>query len=94
MTDRMDALQQAVAEDPALTKKLADLKDVDLVVVELAAVAKQRGIAVTEAEIRASFEPKSGGAPEPLEDEALDAIAGAGSPWCMFTKGCYCFFTK
>lgn len=94
MASSMDALQQAVAEDPALAERLASLKDVDRVVPELAAFAKARGISVTEAEIRDAFAPRSGGTAQPLEDEALDAVAGAGSPYCMFTKGCYCIFTK
>ncbi|SMP54804.1 Nif11-like leader peptide family RiPP precursor [Anoxynatronum buryatiense] len=29
-----------------------------------------------------------------LSDEELESVAGGGCPYCMFTKGSYCFFTK
>jgi hypothetical protein len=31
---------------------------------------------------------------EALDDADLDSVSGGGSPYCMWTKGCYCFFTK
>ncbi len=40
--------------------------------------------------------PPFGVAPDAseLSDAELEAVAGGGSPWCWFTSGCYCFFTK
>jgi|GEM_PF-2442788 hypothetical protein len=32
--------------------------------------------------------------PNQLSDAELERVAGGGSPWCLFTSGCYCFFTK
>ncbi|HYD83540.1 MAG TPA: hypothetical protein VEA63_05795 [Opitutus sp.] len=32
--------------------------------------------------------------PDQLSDAELERVAGGGSPWCWFTSGCYCFFTK
>lgn len=29
-----------------------------------------------------------------LTDAELERVAGGGSPYCMYTSGCYCFFTK
>lgn len=29
-----------------------------------------------------------------LEDAELEQVAGGRCPYCMFTKGTYCFFTK
>jgi hypothetical protein len=29
-----------------------------------------------------------------LSDDDLENVAGAGCPYCMWTKGTYCFFTK
>ena len=28
-----------------------------------------------------------------LSDAELELVAGAGSPWCWATNGCYCFWT-
>jgi len=28
-----------------------------------------------------------------LSDAELEAVSGGGSPYCMFTSGCYCFLT-
>lgn len=94
MPGSTDALQKMIAEDPALAARLAAIKDVERIIPELLAAAKARGLNVTEAELRESFAAKAGGAPQPLEDEALDSVAGAGSPWCFATRGCYCFATK
>lgn len=94
MTDMMQKLQQAVAEDAALSNKLAEIKDVNIIVAELSAFAKVRGLDIAEGELRSAFQAKPQPSDEPLEDDALDAIAGAGSPYCIFTKGCYCIFTK
>lgn len=33
-------------------------------------------------------------AADELSDAELERVAGGGSPWCMWTSGCYCFFTK
>lgn len=64
--------------------------------------------AATGAELPADFEvsareeggrvrihvPETAAASVALSDEDLENVAGAGCPWCMFTKGTYCFFTK
>jgi hypothetical protein len=94
MSASIEALRRAVAGDPELAARLATMREVDLVVRELESVAGGLGLALSEEEIRASFSQGGGSGAEPLDDETLDAISGAGSPWCMFTQGCYCFFTK
>jgi hypothetical protein len=32
-------------------------------------------------------------APDELTDAELEMVSGGGSPYCMFTKGCYCMCT-
>jgi predicted ribosomally synthesized peptide with nif11-like leader len=60
-------------------------------------LAQDIGYEFTEAQLQAELEARSTQmVPEgPLSDEQLEAVAGgAGCPWCMFTDGSYCFFTK
>ena len=33
------------------------------------------------------------GSSDELTDAELEVVAGGGSPYCMFTGGCYCFCT-
>ena len=60
------------------------------------ALAGKKGYAFSEAQLRAALEEKAGEmTPEgPLDDEEMEAVAAAGCPYCIFTKGSYCFFTK
>ena len=60
------------------------------------ALAGKRGYEFSEAQLRAALEEKAGEmTPEgPLDDEQMESVSAAGCPWCMFTRGSYCFFTK
>lgn len=97
MTDTAIArLQKLLAEDPELLNGVAGSGDVKEASDALARYASAKGVSLTAEEIQNVFEPRGGdsSAVEALDDAALDQVAGGGSPYCMFTKGCYCIFTK
>ncbi len=60
------------------------------------ALAEKKGYAFSEAQLRVALEEKAGEmTPEgPLDDEQMESVAAAGCPYCIFTRGSYCFFTK
>lgn len=89
-----ETLKKTVESDPALVQKLSGVKEVGDVVEVLAGVAAQKGIALNAEQIKAQMAQSGSGPDDELDDAALEAVSGGGSPYCMFTKGCYCFFTK
>lgn len=89
-----DTLKKAVESDPALVRKLSGVKEVGDVAEVLAGIAAQKGIPLNAEQIKAHIIAGGTGPDDELDDAALEHVAGGGSPWCMFTDGCYCFFTK
>jgi hypothetical protein len=93
----LEKLKALIASDPDLLKGAAGAGDVKNAAKALAQLAASKGIALTSDEIETAFAGRSEDASptaEPLDDEALDQVSGGGSPYCIFTKGCYCIFTK
>ncbi len=90
---RMSASDKAVREE-ALRNPDALLERVGGATI----AAEQRGTTkfVETPEEHAFLLPEFGSVSEPdeLTDADLETVAGAGSPWCMWTDGCYCFWTK
>ncbi|EKE77241.1 hypothetical protein P24_05652 [Oceanibaculum indicum P24] len=89
-----ESLKKSVEADPALVQKLSGVKEVGDVAEFLAGVAAQKGIALNADQIKAQMTASKAGPDDELDDAALEAVSGGGSPYCMFTKGCYCIFTK
>ena len=60
------------------------------------ALAGEKGYDFSETQLQAALEEKAGEmTPEgPLDDEQMESVAAAGCPYCIFTRGSYCFFTK
>lgn len=93
----LEKLKALIASDTDILKGIAGSGDVKLAAKALAEFAATRGIQLTQAEIEGVFAARDTSAPtsmEPLDDAALDHVSGGGSPYCIFTKGCYCIFTK
>ena len=91
--DSLDTLTAMVTSDDALLKRLSQLADTRAVAEELAGVAQEKGLTVSVDEIMARMTPSVGGPDDELDEQALAAVTGGGSPYCIFTQGCYCFGT-
>ncbi|MBU2092110.1 MAG: Nif11-like leader peptide family natural product precursor [Alphaproteobacteria bacterium] len=90
-----EQLKTLVASTPALKEKLSSVKEVGDAAELLAVIAAENGIAITAEQIKQQIAAGSEGRPnDELDDAALEAVSGGGSPWCWMTDGCYCFFTK
>ncbi len=89
-------LEKLLADDPEILSGVAGSGDVKEAAAALARHAAAKGVSLTAAEIETAFLARTDAAQavEPLDDAALDNVAGGGSPYCIFTKGCYCIFTK
>ena len=59
----------------------------------LAGIAKSKGIDISAEQIKAQMTASKAGPDDELDDAALEAVSGGGSPYCMSTKGCYCMCT-
>lgn len=95
--EQLEKLKALIASDSEILKGIAGSGDVKVAAKALAAFAATRGIELTPQEIEGLFAARQDSAPadlEPLDDDALDHVSGGGSPYCIFTKGCYCIFTK
>ncbi|WP_207457416.1 Nif11-like leader peptide family natural product precursor [Azospirillum sp. SYSU D00513] len=92
----LEKLKSLVESNPDALKGAAGSGDVKEASKALAHYASSKGISLTPEEIEKAFSenPGSGASVEALDDDALDKVSGGGSPWCIFTDGCYCFFTK
>ncbi|MDG3444283.1 Nif11-like leader peptide family natural product precursor [Nitrospirillum amazonense] len=93
----LEKLKALIASDAEILKGIAGGGDVKAAAKALADFAATRGIQLTADEIEGVFAARAGSAPtqmEPLDDDALDHVSGGGSPYCIYTKGCYCIFTK
>lgn len=89
-----ETLKKTVESDPALVQKLSGVKEVGDVAEMLAGIAAQKEIPLTAEQIKQELASSKTGPDDELDDAALENVSGGGSPYCMFTKGCYCFFTK
>lgn len=90
-----EQLKSIVASNPAHKQKLDGVTEIGDAAETLAGIAAANGISITAEQIKQQMAAGSEGRPDDaLDDEALEAVSGGGSPYCMFTKGCYCFFTK
>lgn len=92
----LEKLKALIASDSAILKGVAGSGDVKQAAQALAAFAAERQIELSPEEIEGLFHARSepSGEVEPLDEAALDQVSGGGSPYCIFTKGCYCIFTK
>lgn len=92
----LEKLKALIASDSAILNGVAGSGDVKQAAQALAAFAAERQIDLTPQEIETLFSAREEPAREvePLDDLALDFVSGGGSPYCIFTKGCYCIFTK
>lgn len=88
-----DALKAAVKSDKALLDTLSGHKDMGDAAEALAGIAKSRGIDISAEQIKAQMTASKAGPDDELDDKALEAVSGGGSPYCMSTKGCYCMCT-
>ena len=93
MSSDFDKLKDIIRSNPDL---LGDGGDIGAASRRLEEIARENGLDLDAAGIERQFHNSAadGRPDDELDDQALDQVAGAGSPWCMFTKGCYCFFTK
>jgi hypothetical protein len=91
-----EKLQALIAANPDILSGPAGAGDVKEAAAALSRLAKAKGVDLVAADIETAFQTREAAAQpvEALDDDALAQVAGGGSPWCMFTKGCYCFFTK
>ncbi|TDT93664.1 hypothetical protein DFO45_3042 [Azorhizobium sp. AG788] len=93
----IEKLKALIASDSEIMKGIAGSGDVKVAAKALSEFAATRGITLSAEEVEAVFSAREGSAPaklEPLDEAALDHVSGGGSPYCIFTKGCYCIFTK
>ncbi|WP_372053813.1 Nif11-like leader peptide family natural product precursor [Tistrella mobilis] len=93
MSQDFDKLKDIIQSNPDL---LSEGGDIGAAARRLEDIARANGLDLDAAEIERQFQARAadGRPDDELDDQALDQVAGAGSPWCMFTNGCYCFFTK
>ena len=93
MSSDFDKLKDIIQSNPDL---LGEGGDIGAASRRLEEVARANGLDLDVAEIERQFHSRTtdGRPNDELDDQALDQVAGAGSPWCMFTNGCYCIFTK
>ena len=90
----LDKLRDLVAASPDALAGAAAEGDVKTAAAALSRYAAGKGLSVSPAEVEQAFRQRAAPAKaEPLDDAALDKVAGGHSPYCMFTDGCYCFFT-
>ena len=90
----LDKLRDLVASNPGALQGAAAEGDVKTAAAALSRFAAGQGLSVSPDEVEQAFRRRA--APDkaqPLDDAALDKVAGGHSPYCMFTDGCYCFFT-
>lgn len=92
----LEKLKALINSDSGILDGIAGSGDVKQAAKALAAFAAERQIDLSLEEIEGLFAARSTPAEdiEPLDDEALENVSGGGSPYCIFTKGCYCIFTK
>ena len=91
----LDKLRDLISSNPDALQGAAASGDVKTAAEALSRFASAKGLTVNPQEVEQAFRNRA--APDkalPLDDEALDKVAGGHSPYCMFTDGCYCFFTK
>ena len=88
-----EALKAAVKSDKALLDKLSGHKEMGDAAEALAGIAKSKGIDISAEQIKAQMTASKAGPDDELDDAALEAVSGGGSPYCMSTKGCYCMCT-
>ena len=95
-SEELEKLKSLVESDPDALKGAAGSGDVKDASRALAQYASAKGISLTPEEIEKAFSetPGSAASVEALDDDALDTVSGGGSPWCIFTDGCWCFFMK
>lgn len=84
---------------PELLERVADTHDLNVVAQSMSQIVADEGIDISAEEIVTGMQMASEQEGRPtgeLNDEELEAVSGgsSGSPYCMWTKGCYCFFTK
>ncbi|GGB58338.1 hypothetical protein GCM10011505_44020 [Tistrella bauzanensis] len=96
MSTAFEKLKQIVQNDPSLLSGDAAGGDIGQVAAVLENLAREHGLDLTAGQIQENFQAntRDGLPDDELDDLALEQVAGAGSPYCMFTNGCYCFFTK
>jgi hypothetical protein len=87
-------VRELLATDPDAMAAAGGGGDYQAAAGGLARYAASKGISVTEADVKAAFQERNPPEhAEPLDDDALDKVAGGHSPWCFATHGCYCFGT-
>jgi hypothetical protein len=91
-------LKALVEARPELLKRLADTKDLHAVAESMSQIAADEGIEISSQEIVIGMQTANQHEGRPngeLNEQDLELVSGgSGSPYCMWTKGCYCFFTK
>ena len=94
MDNAFETLKMKIKSDQALLEKLAGMKEIDDVAKLLAGIAEAENIAITAEEIttrmKSSLSVETG---KELDDATLELVSGGGSPYCIFTDGCYCMCT-
>lgn len=93
----LEKLKALIAADSEILTGIAGSGDVKVAAKALSEFAASRGITLTAEDVESVFSARSDSAPvdlEPLDEDALDHVSDGGSPYCIFTKGCYCIFTK
>ena len=95
MSAEFEKLKALVQSDESYLATLSRLTEVGDVAAALAVLARENGIQISAEQIKHQMTANDNAGPDDeLDDAALEAVSGGGSPWCMFTKGCYCIFTK
>ncbi|PWC31958.1 Nif11-like leader peptide family natural product precursor [Azospirillum sp. TSO22-1] len=95
--DNLEKLEALIAGEPDILRGAAGSGDVKEASKALARFAASKGVTLAPEEIEGAFAARAAaasGSVEALDDDALEHVSGGGSPYCMFTKGCYCIFTK
>jgi len=93
----LDKLKALINAEPDILEGVAGSGDVNEASLALSRFAADRGIRLTPQEVASIFAARgrdTGAAAELLDDDVLESVSGGGSPYCIFTKGCYCIFTK
>ncbi|MBU0725090.1 MAG: Nif11-like leader peptide family natural product precursor [Alphaproteobacteria bacterium] len=95
MSAEFEKLKALVQSDESYLATLSRLTEVGDVAAALAVLARENGIGISAEQIKQQMTANDNARPDDeLDDAALEAVSGGGSPWCMATKGCYCIFTK
>lgn len=94
MSAEFEKLKILVKSDEAYLETLSGLSEVGDVAEALAVLGRENGIQISAEEIKRQMTANDNARPDDeLDDAALEAVSGGGSPYCMSTNGCYCMCT-